>query len=305
MPPSSSRPATPQNSDLTTSTLLRGLLDEHVVAVQAADGALRPDFASGVHSMRVSLRRLRSTLSTFRPLLDASVDGLREDLAWISTELGAMRDAHIVRERVRAVLATKQQFDAGTTTLLEPFLASAYGQGFARAERAWHSERYAELLTDLNRLFGNRIIIHPPAEQPAKDVLPALAGAELAGVAKFLRQTARAEGPEDLDQVMHRLRLATKRARYLTVALRPIHPGPVKKLARDLKRLQSLLGERHDSTITRRFLVGLLETGTDLPEAAALIERHLAHENALTAALDLKVPSAARKVIKRRDALDV
>lgn len=216
-----------------------------------------------------------------------------------------MRDAHIVRERVRAVLATEQRFASGTTTILEPFLDSAYGEGFARAEQAWRSDRYAELSTNLSRLFGSRIIIHPPAEQPAKDVLPALAGAELAGVAKFLRQMARADRPEELDQVMHRLRLATKRARYITGALRPIHPGPVDKLARDLKRLQSLLGERHDSTITRRSLVGLLETGTLTAPEAALIERHLAHESELSAALDQKVPSAARKVIKRRDALDV
>lgn len=262
MPRSGSQPASPENSEPTTSTLLRRLLD-------------------------------------------ASVDGLRDDLAWISSELGAMRDEHIVRERVRAVLATEQRFASATTTILEPFLDSAYGEGFARAEQAWRSDRYAELSTNLSRLFGSRIIIHPPAEQPAKDVLPALAGAELAGVAKFLRQMARADRPEELDQVMHRLRLATKRARYITGALRPIHPGPVDQLARDLERLQSLLGERHDSTITRRSLVGLLETGTLTAPEAALIERHLAHESELSAALDQKVPSAARKVIKRRDALDV
>jgi CHAD domain-containing protein len=282
--------------------LLRRLLDQHVSAVQAADGALQPDLASGVHRMRVSLRRLRSTLSSFRPLLDGSVDGLRTELAWISTELGGMRDADMVRERVRTALGTQQQSDTEPFELLEPFLTSAHRDGLARAQEAWHSERYAELSTSLSRLFGSQVVIHPPGEGPAKDVLPDLVGAELAGVAKFSRQVARAPESEELDAVMHRLRLATKRARYITVALRHIDVRPVGKLERDLKRLHSLLGERHDSTVTRRFLARLLET-EQLDVPLALIERHIARETALTSALDQKVPPAARKVTRWRASL--
>jgi len=208
----------------------------------------------------------------------------------------------MVRERVRAALGTQQQSGTETFEILEPFLTSAHRDGLARAQQAWRSERYAELSTSLSRLFGSQVIIHPPGERPAKDVLPDLVGAELTGVAKFSRQVARADEAEELDVVMHRLRLATKRARYITTALRQIDVRPVGKLERDLKRLHSLLGERHDSTITRRFLARLLETDQlDVPHA--LIERHIDREIALTSALDQKVPTAARKVTRWKASL--
>ena len=54
-----------------------------------------------VHQARVATRRLRSDLRTFAPLLDREwLDGLRAELKWLGGELGPVRDAEVLRDRL-------------------------------------------------------------------------------------------------------------------------------------------------------------------------------------------------------------
>ncbi|HEX9343841.1 MAG TPA: CHAD domain-containing protein, partial [Actinomycetota bacterium] len=60
------------------------------------------DDPEAVHQARVGIRRLRSTLRTFRSVLDREWSGaLRAELAWIADLLGAVRDADVLLERLR------------------------------------------------------------------------------------------------------------------------------------------------------------------------------------------------------------
>ena len=79
------------------------------------------DDPEGVHQTRVATRRLRSDLRTFRPVLDrAWADGLRDELRWIGTELGHVRDADVLLERLEARAATLPDATrAGAAVLLD------------------------------------------------------------------------------------------------------------------------------------------------------------------------------------------
>ncbi|MDR0360825.1 MAG: CHAD domain-containing protein, partial [bacterium] len=56
-----------------------------------------------VHQARVAVRRLRSDLRTFSPLLAAEWTAeLRDELRWLGGELGAVRDAEVLRDRLQA-----------------------------------------------------------------------------------------------------------------------------------------------------------------------------------------------------------
>ncbi len=58
---------------------------------------------TGVHQARVTCRRLRAALGTFRPLLDPDVTGpVRDEIRWLGRALGDARDAEVVHERLRA-----------------------------------------------------------------------------------------------------------------------------------------------------------------------------------------------------------
>ena len=55
-----------------------------------------------MHQARVATRRLRSDLRTFRSLLDPEwTKSLRDDLKWLGRDLGAVRDAEVLLDRLR------------------------------------------------------------------------------------------------------------------------------------------------------------------------------------------------------------
>src|SRR3954447_13268727 len=60
-----------------------------VAQVQTQDQPVRLDTPDSVHKMRVATRRLRSALTTFKPLFHGSVvRPLRDELKWLAGELG-------------------------------------------------------------------------------------------------------------------------------------------------------------------------------------------------------------------------
>ena len=66
---------------------------EQADAIRTADPAIRRDVPDSVHAMRVACRRMRSTLQSFRALLDRErTDAVVAELRWLAGELGGARD---------------------------------------------------------------------------------------------------------------------------------------------------------------------------------------------------------------------
>src|SRR4051812_251651 len=85
--------------------VLLARLGEQVQQIHAYDGPVRRDAADAVHKMRVAVRRLRSALTTFAPLVPAGVARpLGKELKWLAGVLGDARDAEVLRDRVRTSL---------------------------------------------------------------------------------------------------------------------------------------------------------------------------------------------------------
>ncbi len=97
---------------------------------------------------------------------------------------------------------------------------------------------------------------------------------------------------------MHELRKATKRARYTSEVLVPFEPKRAAKLGRRLETLQVLLGDRQDSTVARRYLSRLRDSGELDEQGTELVERLLARERATTASLDERLPGAVAKATR-------
>ncbi len=234
---------TPDPAEDPLSVRLRVQYEELLVR----DVDVRRELHDGVHQMRVALRRLRSCLRTFRPLFEAeAADRLGEELAWLAGSLGACRDAEVVRERLLADLA-----GLPAVHVLGPVRASLGDDllGIELAARAeafetLRSPRYGALL-DLLSAF---VAAPPYRERPKRARLRSLLADELGRVD---RAAVRAEGERGAERelALHEVRKAAKRARYGAEALAPIEGGPARRLAAVYSELQSVLGERHDSTV--------------------------------------------------------
>jgi CHAD domain-containing protein len=289
--------AGPTADRLSAATVLRTLLDAQVTAVQAAGGRLRTNGVSGVHEMRVELRRLRSTLKAFEPFFDDSIDGLRTELRWFSSELSPARDAEVLTIRLTAACADDGRLGAQALAVLQPLLSVSQEAGVLRAQQAWGSERYAELAAGLGQLFASRLITLDP-DAAAEDVFPALLARELSSLR---RRADLLGGAGDRDEQFHELRKATKQARYVSEVLLALKPKQAARLGRALQRLQTLLGDRQDNAVARRYLHDLLQDG-DLDEHATIVVAHLLdHDNAATARLEEGLPKALRKVARRAE----
>ena len=66
----------------------------------------------GVHQARVATRRLRSHLRTFRKLLEPEwAEPLRDELGWLGDELGGVRDADVLLDRLKSRIAALDDDD--------------------------------------------------------------------------------------------------------------------------------------------------------------------------------------------------
>ena len=128
-----------------------------VVELIAHDVGVRLGDGEAVHKMRVAIRRLRSTLRTFTPVLDeASARWLRDELGWLGGVLGSVRDADVLRNNLERLLDTLSPSD-----VLGP-VRDEIGTHFADSRRlalgaalgAMRSERYLSLLDVLRGQRG-------------------------------------------------------------------------------------------------------------------------------------------------------
>ncbi len=218
-----------------------GYLDE---AVAALDRLKDPEDAEALHDFRVALRRLRTTLRAYRPLLEGSVPRrLRRRLREVADGTNAARDAEVALAWLRPLEAEFSARDrVGLRWLVE------------RIERARVKDR-PRALADTRRAFAGverklrKELLVYRRTVPVRGAAPeqrfgALAAATLLEQAKQLDQVIATISSHD-EEAVHRARIAAKRLRY---QLEPV-AGTLTEgatLVRQLKILQDLLGELHD-----------------------------------------------------------
>ncbi len=207
--------------------------------------------ATGLHQMRIGLRRLRAAIAAFSKLVaDSERDRIKAELKWMTNTLGPARDLDVFEAEVlqpgnggeggdASLAATRRVFDQSR--------AEAYGAAVA----AIGSERYRNLLLDAAEwieagawtvdasLRGRR---ERSAEEHAVKMLGRV------------RKRIKAEGAKlrklDVKQ-RHRIRIKAKNLRYAVEFFAGLFPGAENAKRREaalsaLKDLQDELGALND-----------------------------------------------------------
>jgi inorganic triphosphatase YgiF len=242
---------------------VRAALARGLERIMLNDPRTRLGDVESLHQMRVGARRLRSDLSTFRPLVERSwADGLREELRWLGGVLGDVRDLDVLIERLRA-----ESSDLGTE--LEPLfqtLEERRRQARDALRSALGTARYIELLDRLVEAASSPDLT-AAAARPCAEALPPLVRRSW----RRLRKAGRALGPESSDEEFHRARVLAKRARYGADAVAPALGAKREKAARKFAvraaDLQDVLGELQDAVVARETIV---EVAREQPNAGAL-----------------------------------
>ncbi len=232
---------------------------QQVEELKRRDVEVRRDLPDGIHQMRVAMRRLRSALATFRPLVDRDVtDPIRDDLQWVGRVLGEARDSEVIHERLRHVLAEQPSglVVGDVVRRLDAFMTQRHEAARDESVEALESERYLTLLQDLNRLVSE-----PPwtarAHEPASDVLPKRVRRDFKRLRKRVAAVDEATDPHERDLRLHEVRKAAKRARYAAETLTPVHGKPAERFVKKVKKVQSVLGEHQDSVVIQPLVLDL------------------------------------------------
>jgi CHAD domain-containing protein len=243
---------------------LRDALVIHDVEVRCG----RPD---SIHQMRVSARRLRSALATYRPLLaDARREDVRDGLKWLGQVLGRARDLEVMRSRLeREIGSLPSEVVLGPVRpRIDRQMGRAQADAIDAVTEALDGDRYLRLLELLDGLVDD-----PPrskrANRPAKKVLSKRLRKAARRVERAHRSFEDGDGA-DPDALLHEVRKAAKRARYAAQGLEPVLGPPAHRVAHRMEAVQDVLGEHQDSVSARRLV---RQMG---------VQAHLAGENGFT-----------------------
>ncbi|MFE9203736.1 CHAD domain-containing protein [Micromonospora sp. NPDC007230] len=231
---------------------------DHAAAQRDALIGNHPGARSGaedaVHDMRVAVRRLRSTLRTFRGLWDRRESELvRGELRWLGGQLGPVRDTQVMAARLAdAVHAEPDELVLGPVAarLAERFAADL-ATALDELRAALDSDRYAELLRRLDALLEAPPARAVDARWVDRRIRRAVRRAD-ERLDRALAAGHRAGGTDDI--ALHEARKAAKAARYAVEVREPAAGKPAARLVARLKDLQDLLGAHQDSTVTREVL---------------------------------------------------
>jgi CHAD domain-containing protein len=198
-----------------------------------------------VHQARVCVRRLRSDLRTFLPLLDARWScELRDRLRWPQDVLSAARDADVMLENLRRDSVALPEGDRRVVDDVLAPLRSARDRAYDVVRAMLHDSRYVPLLCALVDA-AKRPPLNERASEPAED---AIAAVLRDGWATLRRRVRRRSRPPS-DRELHAIRIAAKRERYAIEAIAPIAGRATERFGRELERLQTVLGEQHDAVM--------------------------------------------------------
>lgn len=269
---------------------VRRAIATSVVALVRHDPGVRVDEdIEDVHRMRVAVRRLRSHLRTFRPLLDEDwALGLQKELRWLGRELGRVRDADVLAVHFRRAASGLPEVERRGAKGLMDRLEETRGGDLERLLHALRSPRFLELAQRLVEA-AREPRPRPETDGPARALVAPLLQRRWERLARSVGNL----GPEPEPAELHAVRIQAKHARYAAEALVPIFGEPVRRFARALRGLQQTLGHHQDAAVATAWL---REAAAEVAREAAFAAGMLAaHEQRLGARALAAWPAAWRK----------
>lgn len=255
-------------------------------------GAVAGNDPEYLHQLRVAIRRLRGVLAlcgTLNP--DSTLEQFRQAFAKLSRSLGHLREQDVFIDETLKPLLSQQVDRVGFQVLLD--IAIAQRQSALAEIRAGHWQRdVQDLILQLACWMQGDYWQLPELQLPAKRFR---GQAFQSRGQRFLKQVARLE--MDSPVSLHRLRIASKKIRYL-MELFGMEQAFRGKPYASLVRLQEHLGKYNDAVNVEfqlRWLKTFVPASSALHEAC---ERVQDWSQARQAALHAGIPKRIRHTVK-------
>ncbi|MFM2079711.1 MAG: hypothetical protein RLZZ219_393 [Cyanobacteriota bacterium] len=199
-----------------------------------------------LHQMRVSFRRLRSTLDQFAPALQLpeAVDLRR--IARIGRRLGLTRDLDVLRQRLdQQLLPRLAEREIQQLRPLFKQLRRERRLAFEELGETLQGRRYLRLLSQLQEWIRTPQAT-PLGEQPLQVWRAELMQAALLDLTVLPGWWVGSPDAAADGAALHQLRRRIKRARYGLANLEPLEPERIGPWVMRFRRMQELLGDLND-----------------------------------------------------------
>ena len=249
--------------DAPVGEVARAAITAAVIRIIEHDAVVRLDRKpEGVHQARVGTRRMRSDLRTFTSIFDnVWAQEIRGDLKVLADALGQVRDADVMRSRLKRAAAALDPQDWPAADSIRSRLGRQRAIHRRALDAVYHGDGYVQLLDRLVEAARAPRFIDA-ANVRAVEALPAIVQRPWGHLLRAVSQLD--EAPTDDD--MHEIRIRAKRVRYAaeaaTLAVESAEP-----MAVTTEGVQEVLGEQHDAVVAARWLREIAATNVTRAEA--------------------------------------
>src|SRR6516225_6803249 len=222
----------------------------------------------GVHQMRVGLRRLRAAMSLFADILqDLETAALKQELKWLTGELGPARELEVLVTRVVAPVKRRHSRLQGISSLSRD-LTQQRAAALARAQDAARSERFRALTLDVARWLEAGQWRRPQDDlvRDRGDVPVEISAADqLTRRFKKIRKKGKMLTRLDARR-RHKLRIQAKKVRYASEFFAAVFPGKKASKRREkflsgLESVQDCLGDLNDIAVHENRITAIAGEG--------------------------------------------
>lgn len=260
---------------LSNGALAHGLIEQQLAkVVKVHQRVLERHDPEPLHQMRVAMRRLRTSLQQFAPVLELPRPVNDQRLAKIVRRLGLARDLDVLQGRLVDTLLP--QLPKAEVGALKPVLRSLRRErdlAQEHLEKVLRSGSYLELEAALQQWL-KRPAYRPLAEAPAQQWL---AEWQLPCLQELMLHPGWMVSAPGLEaDTLHDLRKRIKTARYRLENLTALGGGRLEPWVEQLRQGQELLGELNDLQVLRKAIDDQLpgDLASSLPQLHWLLEQN-------------------------------
>jgi len=237
------------SQDAGSGEAFRAIATELLRLIAAQQPKVRRRDPTGVHQMRIGLRRMRAAISVFGELIDGrDTQRMKRELKWLAGRLAPARDLHLLEVKIKSA-----QLGTGSPAFLKR-LGSDRGAAFDSASATVELQRFRKLLDDLKRWIeaGEWTKAAAGADRPS-----AVAFAEQVLARRARKLNKRLEKLEQLDdEERHQVRIAAKKLNYAIGFFESLFDGRagkrLERFRKHLKKLLDALGALNDVAVHRK-----------------------------------------------------
>ncbi|HEY4988117.1 MAG TPA: CHAD domain-containing protein [Bradyrhizobium sp.] len=255
------------NTGMACDTAFRIVARRALADLTANNLATREGDPAALHQMRIALTRLRTAILFFSPMVkDPLRKRIQQELKWLNSHLGMVRDIDVASERLRGIDKTKPQ-DARYYRSWDTERAECH----RRLVRALRSARYRHLVKSTSNWIENGPWSTRQGNKAARERGTPIAQYSVGKLARWQKKLVKKSRKLlKMDaETRHRLRLLNKKLTYSIEFFDDLSSD--KNVARQsaglkhLRRAQRSLGQLNDDTNGHALAATLQRDGVHLP----------------------------------------